>query len=98
MLKFDGDIPQVLTKLVEAAAMLIEQGITDRAANVLAYVLRHNATPATAFAQADDLFDDLEAEICPRMIVDAKDWASTATLDDAINQLRLAMDEADIFR
>lgn len=88
-------LSHTLDKLTDAAALLVEQGITDRAAFVLAYVLRFAPADSDLYAIADELFDELEASICPRVILDAREWAASASLPDAMHQLKLAVSDAD---
>lgn len=72
------EIPQALAKLVSLAQTLIDKDETTAAAYMLAFVMRHPHTSALLYAQAEALFDDLEATICPRVIWDAREWANTA--------------------
>ncbi len=81
-------------KLVALAEVLIEQGRTEPAAFILAFVLAHPATPTAIHHQADLLFDELEASICPRVIWDARQFAQAATQTDVIAYLAAA--QADL--
>ena len=80
-----------LAQLVRIADLLIEQGVTDEAANLLAFVLKQPDVNPTTFDHAEDLFLNLEAEICPRVIWDAQDFARSATLEQIIAHLRAQM-------
>jgi hypothetical protein len=73
-----------LATIVGAADLLIEMEEKERAADVLAFVLAQDeASPATR-ERAWDLFDELEAELCPRVIWDARERAQTATLQQIL--------------
>lgn len=81
-------------KLVQVADVLIARGITDAAANILAFVLAQPDVPPGTAAHAEALFDDLEATICPRVIVDARAFAQTATLADVMADVQALSDGA----
>jgi hypothetical protein len=80
-----------LAHLVRIADLLIEHGITDEAANLLAFVMAQTEVDPTTFDHAEDLFLDLEAEICPRVIWDAREFARSITLEQIIAHLRAHM-------
>lgn len=73
--------PTLLAALVGVAELLIRDGKTDQAATLLAFVLEHPLTREETHDYAFDLFDELEATICPRVILDAREAARTLTLD-----------------
>ncbi len=81
-------------RLVQAADMLIEHGITDHAANILAFVLAQPDVHPSTYDHADALFDDLEATICPRVILDARTYAETATLQNVLAGVQALSDGA----
>lgn len=83
------DYPQ----LVQAATLLIDNGITDRAANLLAYVLAQPDVHPTTYNEADLLFDELNQTICPRVIWDAREFAEIASPADVITVLQAALAE-----
>jgi hypothetical protein len=91
MLNFRETQTQLIA-LVSAADALIAHGITDVAANALAFVLAHPSTDADTYARADELFDELEATICPRVILDARSFAQSATMADMLHQLAATND------
>lgn len=79
-----GASGEVLDALVGLADVYIERGETQEGADVLAYVLRQaQAAPATR-AHAQESWDTLETYICPRVLLDAADFASKAALSDLI--------------
>lgn len=73
-----------LTELVNLAGVMIEFGKTSEAAATLAYVMNHADVTYDIFDQAEDLFIDLEAQLCPRAITDAKEWARIQTIRGAV--------------
>jgi len=76
-----------LDGIVTIAAQRIGHGETTIAANALAFVLAHPATPPATYDRAEDLFLDLEATICPRVILDAQELARTLTLPQLLSAL-----------
>lgn len=82
----------VLSSLTEYAALLIQNDYKGEATNVLAYVMNHPDVPFDVYDRADDLFIDLEAELCPRVIADAKDNASFMTMRGIIEQAFAVLD------
>ncbi len=66
------------------AAACIEQGLTQTAADILAFLLRQPDLSVTARAAAEDIFADLESRICPRVIYDAKEFATDMDLSAMI--------------
>ncbi|MEO0562635.1 MAG: hypothetical protein AAF125_10995 [Chloroflexota bacterium] len=72
---------------VRIAALLIDHGITDYAANILAVVLAQTDVPPTTYDHAWELFDDLECSICPRVIWDARDYAERTSPAQLLSDL-----------
>lgn len=58
------------------AASCIEQGLTETAADILAFVLCRSDVNAALRDSAEDIFADLEGRICPRVIADARGLAA----------------------
>lgn len=79
--------PITLATIVGTADLLIEMGEKERAANILAFVLAQDETSPATRERAGDLFDMLEAELCPRVIWDARERARTATLPQILMEL-----------
>lgn len=67
-----GELYDAMTRL---ATFYIEQGETQLASDILAFVLLQTDLPNDIYEQAYELFDDLERRICPRVIWDAKAFA-----------------------
>ncbi len=73
-----------LEALVGLAAVYIERGETQEGADVLAFVLRCPDAPDDILQRAQDTWDDLARYICPRVLLDAEDFASKATFADVL--------------
>ncbi len=80
-------LPDSLDVMTQIAAVYIADGMTQESADVLACVLRHPATPDDVQERARDHWNDLECWICPRVLLDANDFASKATFDDLIEYI-----------
>ncbi|MBC8099243.1 MAG: hypothetical protein H7Y11_07350 [Armatimonadetes bacterium] len=79
-----GMTAEALAALTDLAVLMVTHGKTTEAANTLAYVMRHPDVPYETFDRAEDLFIDLEAQLCPRVISDAQALASSLTLRGAL--------------
>lgn len=75
-------IAEALDVMTHIAAQYIVQGYTQEGADVLAYVLLQPETPVDTYETALELFEDLETRICPRVILDAREFARLANLTD----------------
>lgn len=73
-----------LDVLVGLAALYIERGETQEGADVLAFVLRCPDAAADTLQRAQDAWEDLARYICPRVLLDAEDFASKATFADVV--------------
>ena len=80
-----------LAALVGLAAHWIERGETQEAADILAWVLRHLSLSDTARDAAQSLWDGLATWICPRVLLDAADFAQYATFDDICEYITLPL-------
>lgn len=80
-------IPSALARVVDIAELRIAAGDTTPAANALAFVMLHPAAGPVIGDRAEDLFLELEATICPRVIVDAQAYARTLTLPKLLREL-----------
>jgi hypothetical protein len=80
-------VADALDVMTQIAAVYIEQGMTQEGADVLAYVMRHPATPDDVQERAFDHWDDLERWICPRVLLDAEDFAKKANFDDLVEYI-----------
>lgn len=79
-----GATHEVLANLTDYAALLISYELKTEAANLLAVVMNHPDIPFDTYDRADDLFIQLEAELCPRVIADARSDARFMTIRGAV--------------
>lgn len=86
-----GALAEVYARMVDAAALMITRGLKGEAAGVLAYVMHQPDVPYDIYDRADDLWIDLEAELCPRVIADAKAEATFMSLRGMIEQVAKAL-------
>lgn len=77
---------EVYARLIDLAALMIDQGKKTEAAPLLAYIMHQPDVPYDEYDRADDLWIDLEAELCPRVISDARAEATFMTLRGIIDQ------------
>ena len=75
--------PKVLDILVTIAREAIYHDDKEFAADLLVLALQYPIRPET-LEDAETMFSDLEAELCPRVILDAVDWAQRMTLEDMV--------------
>jgi hypothetical protein len=80
-----------LAALVGLSAHWIARGETQEAADVLAWVLHQPALSADAQETAQALWDELATWICPRLLLDAADFAQYATFDDICEYITLPL-------
>ena len=73
--------------MTQLAILYVEQGWTQEAADILAFVLLQCGVPLDIYEQAFEAFDDLERSICPRVIWDARDFARDMDTDTMIAYL-----------
>lgn len=78
-------VVEVLDSLCGLAEIYIQEGLTQVAAEVLAFILFHPQTADDTFARAEELFKDLASRICPRVILDAEYFACQATLTQMVS-------------
>ncbi|GIL08822.1 MAG: hypothetical protein BroJett033_3330 [Chloroflexota bacterium] len=71
---------EALDALTGLAQHCAAHGQDQQAANLLAFVLGHPDVRYDTFDYAEDLFLDLEARVCPRVIADARQFALGKTL------------------
>ncbi len=76
-----NELYYAMTYLAEA---YITRDWTQTASNILAFVLLQVDVDSDSYDLADELFDDLERRICPRVILDAKTFAQEITLTEMI--------------
>ncbi len=75
----------ILATLTDLAAVYIARGETQAGADILAFVRRVSWASPTTRAHAQDHWDDLARYSCPRVLVDAEDFARKAYLQDIID-------------
>lgn len=75
-----GAFVEVYARLIDLAALMVRDGHKNEAAGVLAYVMHQPDTPYEEYDRADDLWIELESELCPRVILDARTDATFMTL------------------
>lgn len=80
-----------LAALVGLAAHWIARGETQEGADVLAWVLRHPSLSAMTQESAQTLWDELATWICPRVLLDAADFAKYATFEDICEYVTLPL-------
>lgn len=81
-----GAFAEVYARLIDLAALMVADGKKEESASVLAYVMHQPDIPYDVYDRADDLWIELEAEICPRVITDAKADATFMTLRGIIER------------
>lgn len=86
-----GELWYAMTQL---SVCYIEYGWTQEAADILAFVLLQDDLPQDVYAQADELFDDLERSICPRVIWDAKEFARDMDIETMVDYVLDLEDES----
>lgn len=80
------DMKPALDILVKLSEYMVEKGEKERAVEILTIVLRYPMR-ADSLKRAQSLYNDLEAELCPRVIEDAKTLAEDMTLDDLMEAI-----------
>jgi len=79
-------MPKVIDLLVEIAQHLIERNDKARAVEILSLALLYPMRALT-LDLAESLYNDLESELCPRVMSDARDLAELLTLEDMVRLL-----------
>ncbi len=69
----------------------VELGQMQTAADTLAFLMLHNDIDRDIFVRAEELFADLESRICPRVILDAREFAADM---DLVSMLEYLLDVA----
>jgi hypothetical protein len=81
-----GAFAEVYARLTDLAALMVANGKKDEAAAVLAYVMHQPDVPYDVYDRADDLWIELEAELCPRVLTDARADATFITMRGVIER------------
>ncbi len=79
-------VSAMLDTLIRIAEASVEAGETERAADILALVVHYPLNKHNR-ARAENLFLDLKAEVCPRVILDAETRAQEITLDELVSEI-----------
>lgn len=79
-------ILSVLDILVKMAEYMVEKDEKERAVEILTITLEYPIREETR-KRAELLYEDLAAELCPRVITDAQTLAQELTLDDLLEAL-----------
>lgn len=79
-----GELWTAMTRLPE---LYVSKGWTQEASDILAFILLQDDVPQDIHNLAEELFDDLERSICPRVIWDAKAFAQEMSLEDMVAYL-----------
>lgn len=74
-------VGEALDAMTGVALRLLERGETQSAANLLTFVTRHPDVRHDTFDAADDLYMQLEASACPRVIEDARAFILGKTIN-----------------
>ena len=73
--------------MITLAERCIELGQTQTGADILAFLLLQIDVNADASNRADELFAELESRVCPRVILDARDFAAGLDLTTMLEYL-----------
>ncbi len=76
-----GAVPAAINALVCIAESLVERGERERAAEILTLVLCYPMSRET-HDLAEDLYNELESRLYPRVLADAQARCDELTLDD----------------
>ncbi|MBL8118585.1 MAG: hypothetical protein J0L63_09025 [Anaerolineae bacterium] len=76
----------IMDTLVKMAEVMIDKGEKERAVEILTIAMQYPMRQATR-TRAESLYSDLESEVCPRVILDAKTLAEEITLDDLMEAI-----------
>lgn len=83
---------EALDAMTNLARVYIERGETQEGADVLAFVQRCPDAADDTRERAQDAWDDLARYICPRVLLDAEDFASKATYADLLEYIFAGVD------
>jgi hypothetical protein len=76
----------VMDTLVRLTEVLIDKGERERAAELVTIALEYPMRPVTR-QKAQHIYLGLEAELCPRVMSDARTLAEEITLDDLLEAI-----------
>lgn len=67
-------VGEALDAMTWLARHWLNRGSTQEGANLLAFVMNHPDVRYDTFDRADEMFLELEAQACPRVLLDAKEF------------------------
>lgn len=73
----------VMDTLIKIAELLISKQDKERAVEIITFVLLYPLRPESRL-RAEVLYNNLAAELCPRVLADAHTLANDLTLDDLL--------------
>ena len=73
--------------MIALAERCIELGHTQTGADILAFLLLQNHLDPDAEDQAEELFAELESRVCPRIMLDAREFAAGMDLSTMLEYL-----------
>ena len=73
--------------MIALAEDCIEIGHTQTAADTLAYILCQIDADSMTLERADERFAELESRVCPRVILDAREFAADLDLQGMVEYL-----------
>lgn len=78
--------------MTQMAGACVERGLTQAAADILAFLLLQSELDAPSRNHAEIMFADLEGRICPRVIYDARELATGM---DLLTMIEYALEMVD---
>jgi hypothetical protein len=79
--------PAAYDVMTALAALYIAQGNTQAGADVLAFLLIQPDIAPDTLEHAQALFEELETHICPRVILDAREFARDMLFEDILDYI-----------
>lgn len=67
-------VGEALDAMTSLAQRWLESGSTQEGANLLVFVMNHPDVRYDTFDRAEEMFLELEARACPRVLLDAKEF------------------------
>ena len=76
----------IMDTLIKMAEVMVDKGEKERAVEILTITMQYPMRQ-TSRLRAEEIYNDLEAELCPRVMADAKSLAEEITLDDLMEAI-----------
>lgn len=76
----------VMDTLIKMAELMTSKGEKERAVEILTIALQYPMRQGSKI-RAETLYNELEAELCPRVMLDAQTLAQEITLDDLLEAI-----------